>query len=541
MFTTGPIHQVIPVENASMPGRTVIQWEKDDIEAMKIFKVDLLGLGALSQLHHCFDLVSHHHGIELDMHSVPKDDPAVFAMLRNADTTGVFQIESRAQMSMLPRLKPRQWYDLVVQIAIVRPGPITGGMVHPYLRRRNMEEPVKYPHPCLEPVLGKTLGVPIFQEQVIKLAIVAADYEPGEADQLRRDMAAWRRVDRIEQHREKLITRMIEKGIDQQFAEQVFDQIRGFGEYGFPESHSASFALIAYAASYLKCHYPAAFACSLLNSQPMGFYSPATIIEDARRHGVTILPADIYKSSRDCTLEPDDCSTGKKALRIGMRYVKGLSDKDLKALERAADAKITSIDDLVHELGISKNGIQKLARSGALEQLVPNRRTALWAAYGVNMHKDILPSQEHAAHFESLSEEETTAWDFESMGVSSRGHMLRHYREYLCGQGFADAKTVNSMSDGSRVRYVGVVISRQRPASASKVVFMTLEDETGFVNAVFWPKYFERYMVLAKTLTLIGVEGKLQAASNVVHLIVERVWNPGNLSMWNDYKSRNFH
>ena len=540
VFTTGPIHEVIPVENATMPNRTVIQWEKDDIEAMKIFKVDLLGLGALTQLHRCFELISQHRGIDLTMNSIPTDDEQVFAMLQKADTTGVFQIESRAQMSMLPRLKPEQWYDLVVQIAIVRPGPISGGMVHPYLRRRAGEEAVEYPHPCLASVLGKTLGIPIFQEQVIKLAMTAADYQPGEADQLRRDMAAWRRVDRLERHREKLVSRMVAKGIKQKFAEQVFDQIRGFGEYGFPESHSASFALIAYAASYLKCHYPAEFACSLLNSQPMGFYSPSTIVEDTRRHGVRILPIDVHFSRRDCTVEPCRESTGGYALRIGLRYVKGINDKEAKSLESTQIA-VQSIEELMHETGISKATVKKLAEAGALRGLAANRRTALWMAHGIRTRKEILPTLENSTEFRSLSLEESTAWDYQSTGVSSNGHMLQHYREQLRAQGLPDAKTVNNMPDGRRVRFVGAVICRQRPASASSVVFMTLEDETGFVNTVFWPRCFERYSTLAKTLSLLGVEGTLQVASNVVHLIVDHVWKPTDFSLWKDFRSRNFH
>ena len=540
VFATGPIHEMVPVENATMPGRTVIQWEKDDIEAMRIFKVDLLGLGALTQLHRCFDMIARHRKITLDMRSIPNDDPQVFRMLRKADTTGVFQIESRAQMSMLPRLKPRQWYDLVVQIAIVRPGPISGGMVHPYLRRRAGEEPVTYPHPCLVPVLAKTLGIPIFQEQVIKLAMVAADYQPGEADQLRRDMAAWRRVDRLEQHREKLISRMIAKGITQKFAEQVFDQIRGFGEYGFPESHSASFALIAYAAAYLKCHFPAEFACSLLNSQPMGFYAPATIVEDARRHGVRILPIDVARSKRDCTIEDCPESSGGFALRIGLHYVKGIRDSDLEALS-SVSSDIESIEELVHATGISKSTVQKLAEAGALGGLTVNRRTALWAAHGVHTQRDLVPDVGSVVEFDALTPHESTTWDYQSTGVSSTGHMLRHYRQQMQLQGLPDALTVSRMSDGCRVRYVGVVICRQRPASASSVVFMTLEDETGFVNAVFWPRCFERYSVLAKSLSLMGVEGTLQVAENVVHLIVDHVWEPVDLVMWKDFKSRNFH
>ena len=540
VFATGAIHEMVPVENATMAERTVIQWEKDDIGAMKIFKVDLLGLGALTQLHRCFDLIAHHRNTIVNMNSIPNDDEQVFMMLRRADTAGVFQIESRAQMSMLPRLKPRQWYDLVVQIAIVRPGPISGGMVHPYLRRRSGEEPVTYPHASLVPVLAKTLGIPIFQEQVIKLAMVAADYQPGEADQLRRDMAAWHRGDRLERHRGKLISRMVAKGIQHKFAEQVFDQIRGFGEYGFPESHSASFALIAYAAAYLKCHYPTEFACSLLNSQPMGFYSPATIIEDARRHDVQILPVDVLQSRRNCTIERRPDSAGGFALRIGLRYVKGISDKDLTALTSVA-GKTQSIEELVHQTGISKAAVQKLAEAGAFRALSFNRRTALWAAYGVQTRQDLLPSAGSTVRFAPLNPHESTTWDYQSTSVSSDGHILQHYRRQMRAQGLPAAAEVSRMSDGTRVRYVGIVICRQRPASASNVVFMTMEDETGFVNTVLWPRCFERYSALAKSLSLMGVEGTLQVAENVVHLIVDHVWEPVDLIMWKDFRSRNFH
>ncbi len=540
VFTIGSIDEMIPVENATMTERTVIQWEKDDLEAMKIFKVDLLGLGALTQLHQCFDLILQHRNLRLDMSSIPKKDARVFAMLQKADTTGVFQIESRAQMSMLPRLKPVNWYDLVVQIAIVRPGPISGGMVHPYLRRRSGEEAVTYPHPSLKAILGKTLGIPIFQEQVIKLAMAAADYEPGEADQLRRDMAAWRRVDRLEKHREKLIGRMMEKGIPQPFAEQVFEQIRGFGEYGFPESHSASFALIAYAAAYLKCHYPAEFACSLLNSQPMGFYAPATLIEDARRHGVKIRPVDLLCSRLDCTVEPCSASVGGYALRIGLRYVKGISDKDLRSLASVPN-DLESIQDLVYRTGIAKSTVRKLAAAGALRGLAVNRRTAVWEALGIRREKDLAADPEFSVQLDALNAEESTVWDYQSTGVSSNGHMLIHCRERLRAMGLPTAKSVNRMPDGCRVRYVGAVICRQRPASASSVVFMTLEDETGFVNAVFWPRCFERYSTLAKTLSLLGVEGRLQAGSNVVHLIVDHVWKPKDIVLWKNFKSRNFH
>ena len=330
-----PVHDIVPIENATMPERTVIQWDKNDLEDLGLFKVDLLGLGALRQLHLCFDLLRQHRSLEYSMATIPAEDPRVFDMMGKSDTVGVFQIESRAQMAMLPRLKPKNFYDLAIEISIVRPGPITGGMVHPYLRRRNLKEPVEFPHPSLEPVLKKTLGVPLFQEQVMKLAMIAADYTPGEADQLRRDMAAWHRTGRMERHRERLITRMQEKGIARQFAERVFEQIKGFGEYGFPESHAASFALIAYATAWLKCYYPAEFACSLLNAQPMGFYMPATIVEDAKRHHLVVAPIDVAVSDWDCTLEPSQQSAGGFAVRMGLRYVKGFRERDWERIDGA--------------------------------------------------------------------------------------------------------------------------------------------------------------------------------------------------------------
>ncbi len=540
VFSTGRIQEMVAVENAAMPGRTVIQWEKNDIEDMKIFKVDLLGLGALTQLHRCFDMIEHLHGRSLSIHSIPRDDPKVFDMLVKADTTGVFQIESRAQMSMLPRLRPRRWYDLVVQIAIVRPGPISGGMVHPYLRRRAGREPVEYPHPCLIPVLEKTLGIPIFQEQVIKLAMAAAGYQPGEADQLRRDMAAWGKGGRMEMHREKLICGMTAKGIEPKFAEQIFAQLRGFGEYGFPESHSASFAIIAYAAAYLKCHYPAEFACSLLNSQPMGFYAPSTIIEDTRRHGVRILSADVRRSRWDCTIEPCRQSTKGHALRIGLRYIKGLDKRDAKALD-SVGREIQSVAQLIDKTGISKASARKLAEAGALRELTENRRSALWEAHGAQRRRMLFEPPQDAVDFTPLAAVQQSEWDYRSMGVSGGGHILSHCRDQLESMGLPDARTVNALADGTRIRYAGIVICRQRPASASSVVFMTLEDETGFVNAVFWPRCFERYSKLARSLVLMGIGGKLQVADNVVHLIAESVWDPGEVIESRHFKSRDFH
>ena len=362
-----------------MPERTVIQWDKNDLEDLGLFKVDLLGLGALRQLHLCFDLLRQHRSLEYSMATIPAEDPRVFDMMGKSDTVGVFQIESRAQMAMLPRLKPKNFYDLAIEISIVRPGPITGGMVHPYLRRRNLKEPVEFPHPSLEPVLKKTLGVPLFQEQVMKLAMIAADYTPGEADQLRRDMAAWHRTGRMERHRERLITRMQEKGIARQFAERVFEQIKGFGEYGFPESHAASFALIAYATAWLKCYYPAEFACSLLNAQPMGFYMPATIVEDAKRHHLVVAPIDVAVSDWDCTLEPSQQSTGGFAVRMGLRYVKGLRERDWERIDGArSQAPFVSLEDFVQRSGLEEGVLSTLAEAGAFEGFGIDRRSALW-------------------------------------------------------------------------------------------------------------------------------------------------------------------
>ena len=361
-----PVHDIVPIENATMAERTVIQWDKEDVENLGLFKVDLLGLGGLTQLDLCFKLLRQARGVELSMATIPACDEATFDMICKGDTVGVFQIESRAQMAMLPRLRPRNFYDLVIEISIVRPGPITGGMVHPYLRRRQGKEKVAYPHPSLEPVLKKTLGVPLFQEQVMRLAMIAADYTPGEADQLRRDMAAWHRTGRMERHRERLITRMQAKGIVVEFAERVFEQIRGFGEYGFPESHAASFALIAYATAWLKCHYHAEYSCSLLNAQPMGFYTPATIVEDAKRHSVVVRSIDVQSSDWDCTLERCTESAGGFAVRMGLRYVKGLGEGEWLRVEAARRMKtFDSLDDFVRRTQLDEGSLSALVyRSG---------------------------------------------------------------------------------------------------------------------------------------------------------------------------------
>ncbi|HEY2987990.1 MAG TPA: error-prone DNA polymerase [Candidatus Binatia bacterium] len=540
-----PVSDIVPIENATMPGRTVIQWDKEDLEELGLFKVDLLGLGGLTLLDRSFRLLKEHRGIERSMATIPPGDPATFEMIRRADTIGVFQIESRAQMAMLPRLKPETFYDLVIEISIVRPGPITGGMVHPYLRRRSGKEDVDYPHPSLEPVLKKTLGVPLFQEQVMRLAVIAADYTPGEADQLRRDMAAWHRTGRMERHRERLISRMQAKGILPEFAERVFQQIQGFGEYGFPESHAASFALIAYATSWLKCHYPAEFACALLNAQPMGFYAPATIVEDAKRHRVMIRPVDACEGLWDCTLESCPESAGGFAVRMGLRYVKGLGDHDRRRIEEArCAAPFASLADFVRRTGLNEGVLGALAEAGGFEGFGMERRTALWEVRKlVRTRGEPLSLEARApeARFDSLNAFEEVTWDYRSTSHSPRRHPLEPLRPALAAQGLPDARAVASMRDGARINYAGLVICRQRPGTAGGVVFMTLEDETGFVNLVLWERVFEEYAALAKTTNFLGVTGKLQAEDGVVHLVAEKLWRPKIARAVAGAPSRDFH
>ena len=555
-----PVHDLVPIENATMPDRTVIQWDKHDLEDLGLFKVDLLGLGALTQLDLGFSLIERHYDRRLSLDRIPPDDRQTYDMICRGDTVGVFQIESRAQMSMLPRLRPRNYYDLVIEISIVRPGPITGGMVHPYLRRRNGEEPVVYPHPCLEPVLSKTLGVPLFQEQVMRLAVVAADYTPGEADQLRRDMAAWHRTGRIDRHRDRLVSRMMAKGIAREFAERVFEQIRGFGDYGFPESHAASFALIAYATAWLRCRYPDVFACSLLNAQPMGFYTPATIVDDAFRHGVEVRPVDVTASAWDCTLEPigapDSCPARCPpdempcrpafAVRMGLRYVKGLSEeRDWRRIETArTERPFASMEDFVRRARLAERVVRRLAEAGAFARFEGERRTALWEAQDLGRRPaSTLPIAqcEPLPDFPPLSEFETITWDYRFSAHSTRGHPLAPLRDALTARKLPDARTVAGMPDGRRVRYAGIVICRQRPATASSVTFMTLEDETGFVNVVVWKRVFDRHAVLARTAPFLGVTGKLQSESGVVNIVAEAFWAPQSQARPPSAGSRDFH
>ena len=541
------IDTMVPIEPATMEARTVIQWDKYDVEELGLFKVDLLGLGALSHLHRCFDLLEKHRGIELGLASIPHDDAETYTLLSRGDTIGVFQVESRAQMAMLPRLRPQVFYDLVIEVAIVRPGPIQGDMVHPYLRRRKGQEDPEYPHPALEKVLAKTLGVPIFQEQVMKLAIAVADYTPGEADQLRRDMAAWRSSGRIDAHRERLLTRMVANGISPQFAERVFMQIQGFGEYGFPESHAASFALIAYATAYLRCHYPAAFTCSLLNAQPMGFYSAATLVEDAKRHGVQVRPVDALASEWDCTLEANGSDW---AIRMGFRQIKGLGSRERLRLEALSDAPYPprTLDEFTRRSRLSSQALSALARAGAFDCFSERgrRREALWSLRAIApgaRDSLALPLAPDAAPPElaPLAPPSEVIWDYRSSMHSARGHPMEALRSELTRRRLLSAKQVQSLPDGAPCQYAGLVICRQRPATASGVTFFTLEDESGVVNLVVWRPIFERHSLLARTASLLGVSGKIQSAEGVVHLIADTLWEPPfSLSSFT-HRSRDFH
>ncbi len=551
-----PVDTLVPIEPATMEGRTVIQWDKYDVEALGLFKVDLLALGSLTVVERCFQMLRVHHGVDLDMARVPQEDADTYTMCARGDTIGVFQIESRAQMSMLPRLKPRTFYDLVIQVAIVRPGPIQGDMVHPYLRRRDGLEPVELPHPDLERVLMRTLGVPIFQEQVMKLAVVVGGYTGGEADQLRRDMAAWKSSGRIEAHHDLLVSRMIEHGITEDFAERVFSQIRGFGEYGFPESHAASFALIAYVTAWLKRHYPAAFACGLLNAQPMGFYAPSTILEDAKRHGLEVRPIAIDASEWDCTLESAERPMsiradgarvrGGPAIRMGLRYVRGLGSREREQLESArVDGPFRDVEEVARRTGLSSRAMLALGESGAFEPFGVGRRDALWTARGFASKKDdalALPDASDA-QFGELSRGEEIVWDYRVSSHSTRGHPMARFRGALSARRIPSASEVVRLADGAHTSYVGYVICRQRPGTASGVVFYTLEDETGFVNAVVWSTVFAQYEALAKTASLLGMTGRIQSQHGVVHLVAEMLFLP-ELSAPKEgsvVRSRDFH
>ena len=529
VLTQDRLDSLVPIEPAAMADRRVIEWEKDDLEELKIMKLDVLGLGMLGCMRRAFDLLRAHKGIDMNLwsESLQEDDPAVYDMICNADTIGVFQIESRAQMSMLPRLKPREFYDIVIQVAIVRPGPIQGDMVHPYLRRRENKEIPEYPRPELEAVLRKTLGVPLFQEQAMNVAIVGAGFTPAEADALRRSMATFKSTGGVSRFREPMINGMLERGYSLDFAERTFRQIEGFGSYGFPESHAASFAKIAYASSWMKFHHPDIFCAALLNAQPMGFYAPAQLVGDARNHEVEIRPVCVNASRWDCTLEAGDRPL--LPVRLGLRMVKGLAnDHGARIAAAAADSPFTSIEDVWRRSGVPVAALEKLADADAFRSLGLDRRQALWRLRGLGQAP--LPlfaaaearENEPAVLLNAMTEGREVVEDYRSVQLSLRDHPLAFLRPELDRQGAMPAKRLGTLRDGARIYIAGIVLIRQRPGKGN-VTFMTLEDESGIANAIVWQRLFDRYRRTILSSAMVGIKGRLQREGQVIHVIADSI------------------
>ncbi|HTT79624.1 MAG TPA: error-prone DNA polymerase, partial [Stellaceae bacterium] len=575
VITRGPLSELVPIENAAMADRTVIEWDKDDLDALQILKIDILALGMLTCIRRAFDLIERHYGRRYDLASVPPERPEVYAMLSRADSLGVFQVESRAQMTMLPRLKPREFYDLVIEVAIVRPGPIQGDMVHPYLRRRSGKEPVDYPSEALRRVLGKTLGVPLFQEQAMQIAIVGAGFLPEEADRLRRAMATFKRNGDIHLFRDKFIHGMSNNGYSIDFATRCFDQIEGFGTYGFPESHAASFALLVYVSAWIKCFYPDVFACALLNSQPMGFYAPAQIVRDAREHGVAVYPPDVNHSDWDATLEPPAVpqessspgltrgsggapemagsipgsspgtamtKNGGCALRLGLRQVKGLSEVDAERLVRSRGrGAYRNAHDLWRRSGLGLAALERLAAADALRSLGLDRRRGLWGVKALGQAPLPLFAAAEAtgktsscpAMIRQGNEEiaasllpamplgEHVVEDYATIGLTLKRHPLAFLRAEFMRDGLAAAADLAALPLDRRLAIAGLVLIRQRPGSANGVVFVTLEDETGIANLIIWPAVLERFRRAALGATLLYCRGRLQREESVIHIVAE--------------------
>jgi len=543
VIARGLLSRLVPIENAAMPERSVIEWDKDDLDALGLLKVDVLALGMLSAIRRAFDLISQRRGAPFGMTDVPPEDPRVYEMIQRADTVGVFQIESRAQMGMLPRLKPASFYDLVIEVAIVRPGPIQGGMVHPYLRRRQGLEPVTYPSEAVSSVLSRTLGVPIFQEQVMQLAVVAAGFTPGESDHLRRSMAAWRRKGGLEHFEQRLVSGMLARGYRREFAAQIYQQILGFGEYGFPESHSASFALLVYVSAWIKCHEPAAFLAALLNSQPMGFYAPAQLVQDARRHGVTVLSADVTASAWDCTLERTQATI--PAVRLGLRMIGGLAEAAAKRLVAARESgNFTSIDELARRAALDRRALNQLAAAGALSALSGHRRIAHWQVAGVEqpiaLFKDV-PLAETLPDFAAPSEGEDLVADYASLGLTLGRHPLALLRPRLRRMRLSTAAELRRFPHGRLARAAGIVIGRQRPDTASGVVFVTLEDETGSINVIVWRDVGDAQRRELLGSRLLAVHGVMERQGEVVHLIARHLVDHSALLGKLETASRDFH
>ncbi|TMJ64844.1 MAG: error-prone DNA polymerase [Alphaproteobacteria bacterium] len=572
VITRGPLSELVPIENAAMEDRTVIEWDKDDLDRLGILKIDVLALGMLTCIRKAFALIEEHHGRRFELATIPAEDPAVYEMLSRADSLGVFQVESRAQMTMLPRLKPREFYDLVIEVAIVRPGPIQGDMVHPYLRRRSGREVVTYPSGELQEVLGKTLGVPLFQEQAMKIAIVGAGFAPEEADRLRRAMATFKRNGDIHLFRDKFIAGMVRNGYDRDFATRCFSQIEGFGTYGFPESHAASFALLVYVSAWVKCFYPEVFACALLNSQPMGFYAPAQIVRDAREHGVEVRPVDVNHSFWDCTLEPttpslpSPASGGapgrpparagipgvgwRRALRLGLRQIKGFAEADAERLVEARGSGYSNPQALWRRSGLGRGALERLAEADAFRSIGLDRRRALWALKALGDPPLPLFAQEPSPTKEKPSPPiggrgqgegrfsteaqamallpemplgEHVVEDYASLSLTLKRHPLAFLRSELAREGLVTAAELAHLPVDRRLSIAGIVLIRQRPGSANGVVFITIEDETGIANLIVWPAILERFRRAALGATLLRCTGKLQREETVIHVVADRL------------------
>jgi len=552
VIAQGRLDRLVPIENAAMVDRTVIQWDKDDLDALGLLKVDVLALGMLTCLRRAFDHIRCFGGGPTAMAEVPRECPQVYDMLCHGDSLGVFQVESRAQMNMLPRLAPREFYDLVIQVAIVRPGPIQGGMVHPYLRRRQGIEPVDYPTKGVESVLERTLGVSIFQEQVMQLAVVAAGFTPGESDRLRRAMAAWKRRGGLEPFHDKLVTGMVLHGCTSEYAEQIYKQMLGFGEYGFPESHAASFALLVYQSAWLKRHQPAAFCAALLDSQPLGFYPPAQLVRDAIEHGVEVRPIDVMASDWHCTLEPSSANPAVPAVRLGLKLVSGLSEEAGKRIAAArCERPYADVQDLARRAELTRNAINALAAADALAALAGHRRDALWATLGVDVDAPrTAPLAAHSAaepQIELLppTEGQDIIADYQNTSLTLRRHPLALLRERFNARGYLSAAGIRDARDKQRVRTTGLVTCRQRPGTASNVTFVTIEDETGTVNVVVWEntgKKYRRALLRSRLMTVYGhVERVITGVTPIVHLIAARLEDHSTLLGTLAVSSRDFH
>jgi error-prone DNA polymerase len=549
VLTLDRLDELVPIEPAAMDNRQVIEWDKDDIDALKFMKVDVLGLGMLGCMRRAFDLLDKAKATRLDLASIPAEDPATYAMIREADTMGTFQIESRAQMSMLPRLKPKTFYDLVIEVAIVRPGPIQGDMVHPYIRRREGKEAVYFPTPALEKVLGKTLGVPLFQEQAMQVAMVAAGFSPTEADQLRRAMATFKFTGGVNAFQDKLIAGMLDNGYTREFAERTFRQLEGFGSYGFPESHAASFALIAYASSWMKCHHPDVFLAAILNAQPMGFYAPAQLVRDARDHGIEIRPVDINLSEWDCTLEPT--SGNHQAVRLGFCMVRSLNQKDAEQLVdrrlygriavSRAEQKFKTVDEVWRRANVPGTSLRHIAAADGFSGMGLSRREALWAIKA--LRDEALPlfraadeaagtlrpeAIEATVTLAPMTQGRETVEDYRAVGLSLRAHPVSFLRDRLAHQGYLPCRALRETPDGRRLSIAGLILVRQMPGSAKGVMFITLEDESANANLIVWPSVFEKNRRTILGASMLGCGGRVQKANGVIHLIVEQVTDLSN-------------